>query len=612
MKSFQTYLTEAANKEDKLTHLEHAEDHPINAGKEGYEHAVKSLHSVHQAMTSGGKNAHIATKYDGSPSVVFGHHPTTGKFFVASKSAFNKNPKLNYTPEDIEANHGHAPGLVEKLKQALKHLPKIAPKKGVFQGDVMHSGKSDVKSNGDQYQFKPNTLTYSVPKTSAEGRKIEQSKFGIAIHTEYKGKDFESMKATFQPDLKKFEDHPDVHVINPKIDASKGAFNKKTSDEFNAHMANAEDVHQRIMKDKGYDAIQQHQDNLKTYINKTIRNQTTPSLAGYKEHVNERGQKDIDKLKTPAGKSTRQKALDLSMKQIEQHSKHLKNALELHSNLQKAKNVLVHALEPAVKGDYTTYKTDEEGKLQPTKSEGSVVTIDGRPTKLIDRADFSAANFAARPRPGDTKTAGDLKDKNLPKEKKVEEEAHGVLALGRMNPPTTGHAKLAQKVLDVAKEHKADHKIVLTSSQDAKKNPLSQDQKVRHALRAFPEGSHVVGAEKDKPTILHQASEMFKSGIKHLHVVAGSDQQHKFQELLDKYNGQKGAHGEYNFKSITVHSSGERDPDAEGDTGMSGTKMREHASKGNFKEFRKGVPSHVSDAHAKELMQDVRKGMKLQ
>ena len=81
----------------------------------------------------------VTTKYDGSPSIVFGTHPETGRFFVASKSAFNKDPKINYTPEDIERNHGHAPGLVEKLKGALEHLPKIMPRNGgVYQGDLMY------------------------------------------------------------------------------------------------------------------------------------------------------------------------------------------------------------------------------------------------------------------------------------------------------------------------------------------------------------------------------------------------------------------------------------------------------------------------------------------
>jgi len=611
--NFLSFLSEAAASEEKLKHLEHAEDHPINAGKEGYEHAAKTLHSVHQAMTGGGKGAHITTKYDGSPSIVFGHHPTTGKFFVASKSAFNKNPKLNYTPEDIEANHGHAPGLVEKLKHALKHLPKVAPAAGVYQGDVMHSGKSDVKSNGDEYQFKPNTITYGVKKTSPEGRKIEKAKFGLVVHTQYKGKDFESMKADFKPDFNKFQEHPDVHMIKPTIDATKSAFNQKTSNEFQTHMDDAEEAHQRILKDKGYDAIQKHQENLKTYINKTVRDGSTPSVAGYRAHVQERGQKDVDKLKTPAGKATRQKALDLALSQVDQHKKHLKNALELHGHLQKAKNTLINALEPAVKGDFNTYKTNAEGKLEPTKSEGSVVTINGRPTKLVDRADFSAANFAARPRPGDKPT--EMKDKvaadGVKKEKS--KERHGVMAFGRMNPPTPGHAAVAKKVLDVAKDKNAtEHKIVVSASQDVKKNPLSGDQKVKHALRMFPSGTHVEAATKDAPTILHQAVKMHEKGITHLHVVAGSDRQKEMQDLLDKYNGKQEKHGHYNFKSITVHSSGERDPDAEGIEGMSASKMRELASSGKEKEFHKALPADMKPEHKKELYKDVRRGMKLQ
>ncbi len=589
MIDFQTFLTEAAASEDKLKHIEHAEDHPINAGAEGYNHAARTLHSVSQAMQGKPSDANITTKYDGSPSIVFGHHPTTGKFFVASKSAFNKNPKLNYTPEDIDTNHGHAPGLVEKLKHALKHLPKVAPDKGVYQGDVMHSGKSDVKSKGDEYHFTPNTITYTAKKGSPEGRKIAASKFGLVVHTQYNGKDLDSMKASFKPDFNKFKEHSDVHMITPQVDASGAHYDKKTTDAFEGSMAAAEQAHQKLAKGGGYDAVAQHAEHLKTYINKTVRDSTKPTVAGYKAHVAERGQKDIDKLKTPAGKATRQRAHDLTLQRVDQHKKHLQAALDLHGHLQAAKDTLVHALEPAVKGQFGTKIGDAE-----SKSEGSVVTVGGRPTKLVDRAEFSRANFAARPRPGDA-----------PKE----EEKHGVLAFGRMNPPTAGHVKVAEKVMDIAKRNKANHKIVVSHTQDAKKNPLSADQKVKHAVRMFPEGAHVVAGTKEHPTILHQASEMSKAGIKHLHVVAGSDRQKEFQTMLDKYNGVEGAHGKYDFKSITVHSSGERDPDSEGVEGMSASKMRSLASAGNKKEFHSGLPEKMDKKHKDELYNDVRTAM---
>ena len=150
MIKFQFYLKEAAS-EEKLKHLEHAEDHVINSGFDGFAHAYHNLQDVHDQLSGKKSKTKITTKYDGSPSIVFGHHPETGKFFVASKSAFNKDPKINHTEEDIDRNHGHAPGLAEKLKIALKHLPKVVPKTGVYQGDVMHSGIKNKTNTADEF-----------------------------------------------------------------------------------------------------------------------------------------------------------------------------------------------------------------------------------------------------------------------------------------------------------------------------------------------------------------------------------------------------------------------------------------------------------------------------
>ena len=190
-----------------------------------------------------------------------------------------------------------------------------------------------------------------------------------------------------------------------------------------------------------------------------------------------------------------------------------------------------------------------------------------------------------------------------------QKEKHAVLAFGRMNPPTVGHAKLVDKVKEVAKEVGGSHHVVISHSQDEKKNPLSAQDKLKHAKRFFPD-TNLSTSDKEHPTFLQHAAKLHKAGVTHLHMIAGSDRVDEYKSKLAQYNGtHKGAL--YNFKHITVHSAGERDPDAEGVSGMSASKMRGHAEKGNFKEFKKGIPKHVAPEHAKELYHDVRKGMNL-
>lgn len=188
-------------------------------------------------------------------------------------------------------------------------------------------------------------------------------------------------------------------------------------------------------------------------------------------------------------------------------------------------------------------------------------------------------------------------------------EKHAVMAFGRMNPPTTGHAKLVDKVKEVAAQHNASHHVILSHSQDSKKNPLSAKEKLKHARRFFP-NTNLSTSDSEHPTFLHHAAKLHKQGVTHLHMVAGSDRTDEYKKKLAQYNG-KHEGALFNFKKITVHSSGERDPDAEGTEGMSASKMRGHAESGNFKEFKKGIPAHVQPHHAKELYHDVRKNMGL-
>lgn len=188
-----------------------------------------------------------------------------------------------------------------------------------------------------------------------------------------------------------------------------------------------------------------------------------------------------------------------------------------------------------------------------------------------------------------------------------EEQKPVVMAFGRMNPPTVGHEKLVNKVKELAEKHGAPHHVVLSHSQDAKKNPLSAEDKLTHAKRLFPK-TNLSLSSKESPTFLHKAAELHRMGHTHLIMVAGDDRIAEYKKKLQQYNGTHPS-ALFNFKKIEVKSSGARDPDSDGPEGISASRMRTHAQTNNFYEFRKGIPPHVPEKHAKALMKDVRKGM---
>lgn len=180
-----------------------------------------------------------------------------------------------------------------------------------------------------------------------------------------------------------------------------------------------------------------------------------------------------------------------------------------------------------------------------------------------------------------------------------------VFAFGRFNPPTTGHELLVKVVKKLAVQNKAEHAIYASRSQDAKKNPLPVDKKVHYLDLMFP-NTRFVAANDNVRTFIEAAKELNKK-YKNLIMVAGSDRVPEYEKILTKYNGT-----EFHFDSVKVISAGERDPDSDDASGMSGTKMRAIASKGDYKQFKRGLPSTLRDLDGKRLMNDIRIGMGLE
>jgi hypothetical protein len=388
MKSFVNFLAEQAEDQGgkPLKHLTHTEDHIIHSGNEGVAKAGHALEGAHNALMGKKTDLHLSTKYDGAPSIVFGYHPKNGRFFVGTKSAFNKNPKINYTNKDIEQNHGHAPGLVDKLKTALKHLPKITPKHGVYQGDVMHT-KEDIKKHGNKLSFTPNTITYSTDADSAHGKAIRNSKLGVVVHTKYEGKgDLQNMHATPHVDRDKFTHHPDVHNIDPTIKADSSHYTPKEQQKYHDAMSKAKATYAKMHPD-ALDKLKGHETNLEAHVNDMVRKGGEPSTEGYVKHVTSNISKDIEKLKSEKAKQQRREKLDSFMKHVSDNKKNFDQALELHKHLQHAKDVLTGVMAKNQEFEHSIggAKTGPEGAVAVSKA--------GDMSKFVNRKQFSRQNF---------------------------------------------------------------------------------------------------------------------------------------------------------------------------------------------------------------------------
>ena len=182
----------------KNTHLEHLEDNILNDGSQGGKEAVAFLRSLGDMLDQGVSEARITVKWDGAPAIICGVNPENGRFFVGTKSVFNKvNPKISYSEDDVDSMY--PPGqLAEKLKDAYKYLSTLSIP-NVVQGDLLFTDdKYEANIGGDTcIAFQPNTIVYAVPKDSDIGQKIDNAKFGIVFHTQYSGRTLDTMTASF-------------------------------------------------------------------------------------------------------------------------------------------------------------------------------------------------------------------------------------------------------------------------------------------------------------------------------------------------------------------------------------------------------------------------------
>ena len=389
MIAFKKYLTEATN-EDQLTHLEHVEDHSIHSGSKGFAHAFHTLNGVHESLIGKAGGTKVTMKYDGSPSVVFGHHPETGKFFVGTKGTFNKTPKIAHTPEEIEKNYGHSEGLKKKMHAALEHLPKIVPDKGVYQADIMHT-PDDLQHEGHRISHKANLITYHHKLNSDDAKKAVNSKIGVAVHTSYDGKTLQDMKVK-QAHVPEMKENADVHQFPMFHEMEHVSYTQAQQKQYKEHMQNAMDAYKKAPKE-AFEHTESHEKQygsssgaISAYINKTVRDGSKPSHGGFVDHLKEVYAKKAASVKTDAAQAKHSEAGVRHIKSI--NASHITSVFNVHQHLQKAKNVLTDAF-----NSHHIHGHEFDG--QAINPEGYVVHHNGRPSKFVLRHEFSKMNFAA-------------------------------------------------------------------------------------------------------------------------------------------------------------------------------------------------------------------------
>ena len=400
MFSFKGFFTK-----EKNTHLEHLEDDIINRGSQGGVNAVNFLNAVRNMLAGnvGGK-LNMSVKWDGAPAVFCGQNPENGKFFVGTKSVFNKTPKINYTTSDIRRNHGGE--LANKLQICLRELPKLGLK-GVYQGDLLFT-RGDLKAaniGGEKMiTFTPNTITYAVPADSDIGRRIVRAKLGIVFHTVYSGKTMDNMTAGFGSI--KGQGPASIFLASASYQDTSGSstFNKGELSRFDGLIRMAQGS---LSKAKPMlDEISKNSSDplsvgfrLKTYFNYYIKNSKSGMdkvkvmQAGFRDYYANILQAEIDAKKTDKGKEKYIKAKAEGLRFIDRNNQALYFAIASHISLANAKNFLIQKLSQ-VQSIGHFLRTPNGYKVTAPEGYVAVDRVAGA-IKLVDRLEFSRANFTA-------------------------------------------------------------------------------------------------------------------------------------------------------------------------------------------------------------------------
>jgi len=396
MQSFSQHIIE-----NKNTHMTHIEDKVIYGGVKGTRDAINALRSLRD-MLKGEHDGNVSVKWDGAPAVFAGIDPSDGKFFVAKKGIFNRNPKVYKSAADVDADTSG--DLAIKLKDALAYLPALGIK-GVIQGDFLF-GRGDVETNkikGDTYvTFHPNTIVYAVPANTPAAADIKKAKVGIVWHTTYVGNSFETMRAKYGVNVKALKKSKNVWSQDAMLrDLTKVTMSKADTDEVNGYLSDAGKIFNKISGStlRTLEANKQLSSLIETYNNSFVRAGTSPGdsgrhVDGLIKWVHARFKKEMDKRSTDKGKAVQQKKLDDILAFFSPQNKSgLKFMFDLQKLIVLVKLKLINILNRLAKIK-TFVKTRNGYKVTGEEGYVAIDKLGGDAVKIVDRMEFSANNFS--------------------------------------------------------------------------------------------------------------------------------------------------------------------------------------------------------------------------
>ena len=346
----------------------------------------------------------MQTKWDGAPSVVCGKHPITGRFFVGTKSVFNKEPKLCHFDDDVDVYYSG--DLATKLKTALEYFKPLGIT-GVVQGDLLFTekDKKTVTVNDENLiTFTPNTITYGVPVNSDMGKKISAAKIGVVFHTHYNGEDLASMSASAGAPTSEFSKTTDCAVIENDTPMADVAVPTNTLQLFERNTNTIESMCKKSGKflDTLVDNMGTSGDKkfhiasyLKQFFNNEIKegrsiSDSQKAIKSIAEFYRTKMNKEVEKMKSVQKQAERRKQMYDGIAYLEDNITEFDAMFTLYRKMQENKEIVIKALDN-LETFRTFVQTDKGYKV--TGPEGYVLHHDGDMIKLVNRIEFSYNNF---------------------------------------------------------------------------------------------------------------------------------------------------------------------------------------------------------------------------